>query len=229
MKAFGYFQDASMMGICALPAEALLAEPTRNPDIDRLADDIRTKQTKTLASGIDEIMAGLRESIEAPVTSIDGHTHAIVCLFEHHREVRAHEPGAEWIAEARDHRAALRATEAAVILSNYLHLLGFRARAHTPTSSDVDLGKLAVAAGLATVENGRLVAPFLGDEFGLAVVTTDMEMAPDQPLAPWDAQKTGPAWWFGKGTPKGAAQPRSLLPARLRRRRASVREAQAGG
>ena len=204
MKAFGYFQDASMMGICALPAEALLPEPTRNPDIDRLAEDIRTKQTKTLASGIDEIMAGLRESIEAPPTGIDGHSHAIVCLVEHHREVRAHEPGAEWIMHARDHRAALRATETAVILSNYLHLLGFKARAHTPTASDVDLGKLAVAAGLATMENGRLVAPFLGDAFGLAVVTTDMEMTPDRPLAPWDAQRLGPAWWFGKGTSKSA-------------------------
>ena len=64
MKAFGYFQDAAMMGLCRMPQDALLPVPTRNPDIDRLADDIRTKQTKTLASGIDEIMAGLRESIE---------------------------------------------------------------------------------------------------------------------------------------------------------------------
>ena len=42
MKAFGYFQDASMMGICRMPGTARLAEPTRNPDIDRLVEDIRT-------------------------------------------------------------------------------------------------------------------------------------------------------------------------------------------
>ena len=59
MKAFGYFQDTSMIGICELPTSAHLAEPMRNPDIDRLAHDIRTKQTKTLASGIDQIMAAL--------------------------------------------------------------------------------------------------------------------------------------------------------------------------
>ncbi len=204
MKAFGYFQDASMMGTCRFPQEALLSEPVRNPDIDRLAHHIRTRQTKTLASGIDEIMAGLKESIDAPPGSIDGHSHAIVILVEHMRAPREHEPGADWIMDARDHRAALRATETAVILSSYLHLLGFRARAHTPTSSDVDLNRLAVAAGLATVEKGRLMAPFLGDAFGLAVVTTDMELAPDRPLAPWASQSYGPAWWFGKGTSKSA-------------------------
>ena len=204
MKSFGYFQDASMIGICRMPATALLAQPTRNPDIDRLSEDLRTKQTKTLASGIDEIMAGLKESIARPPTPIDDHSHAIVCLFEHHRPPAAHEPGAEWIMGAQDHRAALRATEAAVILSNYLHLLGFKAKAHTATSSDIDLNKLAVAAGLATVEQGQLYAPFLGTGFGLAVVTTDMEMAVDAPLAPFAEQRYGPAWWLGKGSAKGA-------------------------
>jgi len=204
MKAFGYFQDASMMGICRVAQESVLTTPTRNPDIDRLAHDIRTKQTKTLASGIDEIMAGLKESIEKPPTSIEGHTHAIVILVEHTRPPKPHEPGAEWIMAAQDHRAALRATETAVILSNYLHLLGFRAKAHTATASDVDLNRLAVAAGLATVEGGRLAAPFLGAEFGLAAVTTDMTMAPDRPLASLGSQPNGPGWWLGKGTVKSA-------------------------
>lgn len=204
MKAFGYFQDASMIGVCRLPRDAFLAKPTRNPDIDRLAHDIRTKQTKTLSSGIDVIMAELRESIDQSPTPIDGHTHAIVCLVEHMRPPRADEPGAEWIQDAQDHRAALRASETVVILSNYLHLLGFQARAHTATSSDVDLGKLAIAAGLATVERGHLQAPFIGKGFGLAVVTTDMEMASDRSLAPLEEQTFGPAWWVAKGSAKGA-------------------------
>ncbi|OWU79144.1 reductive dehalogenase [Phaeobacter sp. 22II1-1F12B] len=208
MKAFGYFQDASMMGACRLPSAALLKEPRRNPDIDRLADDIRNKQTKTLASGIDEIMAGLKDSIERPSGSLKGHSHAIVVLVEHNRPPRADEPGAEWIVDAQDHRAALRAAETAVILSNYLQLLGFQACAHTATSSDVDLNRLAVAAGLATMEDGALIAPWLGTGFGLAAITTDMEIAPDRPLAalrdqPW-FRTNGPAWWLGKGTVKGA-------------------------
>ena len=60
IKSFGYFGDASMMGICKLPDAALLDDPIRNPDIDQLAEDLRTKQTKTLASGIDVIMADLK-------------------------------------------------------------------------------------------------------------------------------------------------------------------------
>lgn len=208
MKSFGYFQDASMMGVCKVPDGALLETPTRNPDIDRLAHDIRTKQTKTLASGIDEIMASLKESIDAPQTSIEGQTQAIVVLFEQNRPARPDEPGAEWILGAENHRAALRATEIAVILSSYLNLLGYRARAHSATTSDVDLNKFAVAAGLCTVEDGRVVAPYLGEKFGLAVVTTDMELAPDLPLAPGSEQpwfKTkGLAWWLGSGSSKSA-------------------------
>ncbi len=204
MKAFGYFQDASMMGVCKLPKEAFLKEPTRNPDIDRLAYDIRSKQTKTLASGIDEIMAGLRESTEAPLGSIGGHTDALVVLVEHNRAPDEGETGCEWIEDVQDHRGALRASEGAVILASYLHLLGFSARAHTASSSDVDLNRLAVTSGLAVLDNGAIVAPFLGRAFSLAVVTTDMEMAPDQPLAPLAQQSFGPAWWFGKGTSKSA-------------------------
>ena len=107
----------------------------------------------------------------------------------------------------RNHRAALRATEIAVILSSYLNLLVI-ARAHSATTSDVDLNKFAVAAGLCTVEDGRVVAPYLGEKFGLAVVTTDMELAPDLPLAPGSEQpwfKTkGLAWWLGSGSSKSA-------------------------
>lgn len=204
MKAFGYFQDTSMMAVCRISGDMLLDEPTFNPDIDRLAHDIRTKQTKTLSSGIDEIMAGLKESIERPPGSIEEHSHAIVCLVEHMRAPSDNEPGTDWIMDAQEHRAALRASETVVILSNYLRLLGFQARAHTATSSDVDFNKIAISAGLATVENGRLHVPFLGANFSLAVVTTNMVMEPDRPLAPWEEQSLGPAWWLGKGTVKGA-------------------------
>ena len=204
IKAFGYFQDTSMIGVCGLPKSALLIKPTRNPDIDRLANDIRTKQTKTLASGIDQIMAALKESIEAPLEAIGHHTHAIVLLVEHHRDPKAHEPGSKWIMGTQDHRAALRSTETAIILAEYLHLLGYSARAHTATCSDVDLNQLAVAAGLASVEKGHLFAPYIGEGFGLAVVTTNFGMATDQPLAPWVQQPNDPAWWVGKGTSKSA-------------------------
>jgi len=60
LKSFCYFQDAAMVGICELPQAARLAQPVRNPGIKRLSEELRTRQTKTLASGIDTIMADLK-------------------------------------------------------------------------------------------------------------------------------------------------------------------------
>ena len=59
LKAFGYFCDAAVIGTCELPATTLLDQPRTNPDVARLADDLKTRQTKTLASGIDLIIADL--------------------------------------------------------------------------------------------------------------------------------------------------------------------------
>ena len=208
LKGFAYFSDASMAAACKFTPEMLLVEPVRNPGIDALAEDLRTKQTKTLASGIDLIMAELKESMDAPPTHIDDHTHAFVVLYEYPRDPGTAEPGCEWIQDAQAERACLRAAETAVVLANYLRLLGYAARAHTGSSSDVDLSKVAVAAGLATVEGEGVVNPYLDNRFGLAVVTTTFELAADQPLVTLAEQprnKThGLAWKVGKGFAKNA-------------------------
>ncbi|MGB0847165.1 MAG: 4Fe-4S double cluster binding domain-containing protein [Thiolinea sp.] len=214
LKGFAYFNDASMAAACQLSSDILLAKPVRNPGIDALAADLRNKQTETLAAGIDLIMAELKESMEAPPTHIDDHTHAFVVLYEYPRDPGADEPGCEWIQNAQAERACLRAAETAVVLANYLRLLGYSARAHTGSSSDVDLSKVAVAAGLATVEKrGRdgdeVLNPYLDDRFGLAVVTTTFELAIDRPLVPLAKQPRsythGLAWKIGKGFEKSAA------------------------
>lgn len=183
LKAFGYFADASMVGTCVLPAEAMLETPVLNPDIARLAEDLRTRQTKTLASGIDMIMADLKESMQAPPRTMGGHTHAIVFLYEHPRAVRENEPGCDWIKGASDHRSCLLAAETAVVIANYLRILGHDARAHTASTSDVDLSRLAVAAGLAVNREGAAVAPFIGTRYGIAAITTSFAIAPDKPLS----------------------------------------------
>ena len=207
LKSFGYFADAAIVGTCLLPDAALLDAPRLNPDVGRLANDLKTRQTKTLAAGIDMIMADLKESMEAPATGIDGHSHCLVFLYENPRDPRPDEPGTAWIKSAQSHRAGLLAAETAVVLANYLRLLGYDARGHTVSSTDVDLNKLAVAAGLATVENGVLVHPYVGTRFGLAAVTTTFELAPDKPLAPMDAQPKsafGTAWKIGTASAKNA-------------------------
>ncbi|MGR3634641.1 MAG: 4Fe-4S double cluster binding domain-containing protein, partial [Shimia sp.] len=208
LKAFGYFNDTSMVGVGPVTAESVLAEPRRNPEIDRLSDALKTRQTKTLASGIDLIMADLKDSMQAPPSGIEGQGNALVFLIEHIRDPERGEPGSDWILDAQDHRACLRASETAIVIANYIRLLGWNAKAHTATSTDVDLGRLGVAAGLLSEEDGLLVAPWLGTRYGLAVVTTDMDLAHDKPLAsmahqPW-FHTQGPAWWLGKGFAKSS-------------------------
>jgi reductive dehalogenase len=208
LKAFGYFSDASMVGIGPVVPQAVLDAPVRNPAVDRLADDLRTKQTKTLASGIDLIMADLRDAMNAPPSGIGGHDTALVFAYEYPRDPAADEPGTDWIMDAQAERACIRATEAAVIIANYIRLLGWDAKAHTSTSTDVCLDRLTVAAGLGTVEDGAVVNPYLGTRFGVAVVTTNMDLTHDRPLAPQDQQPfwrtKGPAWWAGYGFAKSA-------------------------
>ncbi|MEM9524648.1 MAG: reductive dehalogenase domain-containing protein, partial [Pseudomonadota bacterium] len=184
LKSFGYFSDASLVGTCVLPDEAVLDTPCLNPDIARLAAELRTRQTKTLSSGIDLIMADLKESMEAPPTTMEGHTHAIVFLYEHPRDPKCGEPGTDWIMHAITHRSCLLAAETAVVIANYLRLLGYDARAHTASTFDVDLNRLAVAAGLAWVKDGAVTAPFVGSRFGISAVTTSFSLAADRPLAP---------------------------------------------
>ncbi|WP_172293445.1 2Fe-2S iron-sulfur cluster-binding protein [Pseudoruegeria sp. HB172150] len=197
LKAFGYYLDSAMVGVCEIPASAWLDEPLANPDVDRLAEKIRTMQPKTLAAGIDVIMAGLREALAAPPKECRHHTHALVLLCDYPRDPRADEPGTDWILDAQSHRACLRTMETAVTLSNYIRLLGYEARAHSGAASEVHLEKLAVASGLAAVENGEAMNPFLGTRFGLAVITTTLEMEPDKPILP--GQKPGLGWQAGLG------------------------------
>ena len=207
LKSFGYFSDAAVVGTCLLPQEALLDTPYSNPDIDRLANDLRTQQTKSLAAGIDTIMASLKEAIEAPSTNIDGHTHCLVFLYENPRTPEVDEDGTAWCQDANAHRAGLLAAETAVVLSNYLRVLGYDSRGHTVSSSDVDLNKLAVNAGLLTLEHGELKHPYIGSRFGLAAVTTNFAIEPDKPLASMSEQPKsafGAVWKYGTSSIKNA-------------------------
>ncbi|MGI9395397.1 MAG: 2Fe-2S iron-sulfur cluster-binding protein [Boseongicola sp.] len=218
LKSFAYFNDSGMVGASILPDIARLKVAYTNPDIAQLSEALRTRQTKTLASGIDMIMADLKESMEAPPSSIDTHTHTLVILNEAPRPPRPDEPGCEWLKDADRHVACLRAAETATVLANYIRLLGWDAKAHTATSSDVDLNVLAVSAGLVAVDGDELWAPYLRNNFGLAAITTTLEIAPDLPLKPLADQSKlksqGPAWWLGVGFRKNAT---NVDPFRTRR------------
>ena len=212
LKGAGYYFDATMVGACALPRDALLATPIRNPMVDEIAAELESSVPKSFAAGMDMILADVKDSARKKLEPIDRHTHALVFLVEYTRDPRPEEPGTEWLANTQAQRAAVLAAQTAVLLSTYLRMLGFEARAHSATTSEVDLGRLAVAAGLAALEQGNgapaLCNPYVGVRFSLAAVTTTLALAPDAPLAvraPLDALRShGPRWWLGIGTSKGA-------------------------
>ena len=207
LKGAGYYFDATMVGVCALPHAALLAEPIRNPMVGAIAAELEHSVPQSFAAGMDMILADVKDSARKKLEPIDHHGHAIVLLVEYARDPRPGEPGSEWIAGTQAQRAAVLTAQTAVLLATYLRMLGFEARAHSATASDVDLGRLAVAAGLAVLDerNGAptLSNPYLGARFGLAAVTTTLALAPDAPLAPQRARDRlrshGPAWWLGLG------------------------------
>ncbi|MEP5761657.1 MAG: reductive dehalogenase [Litoreibacter sp.] len=195
LKAFGYYCDSSMVGSCEVSNTCWLPERIENPDVARLADKIQTMQPKTLAAGIDVIMAGLRESMRAPTTECRHHSHALVFLYDMSRAPDHGEKiDLEWIKNAQAHRACLRGMETAVTLASYIRTLGYEARAHSMAESDVDLYKLAARAGLIKANGDN---PFVGKHYGLAAITTTLELAPDRPLNIHAKPPT--SWYIGTG------------------------------
>ena len=138
-----------------------------------MADALRTRKTKTLAFGIDVIMADLKDSMEAPPTTIEGHTHAIVFLYDNPRGLKTKEPGGDWLEGAHAHLASLCASETTLVLANYIRLLGFDAKSYSCSASDVNLNVLAIAAGLLWFQNGTLAAPFVGEVSGLVLLPVE--------------------------------------------------------
>lgn len=194
LKAFGYYCDASMMGCCKIPQQAWLQEAIVNPGVARLADTLANKQVETLAAGIDVILAMVREAMAAPETDCNDHSHALVFLYEYPRDPEANEPGTEWLNNAQAQRAALRAAESATSLAAYIRSLGYQARAHSASTSNVDLAVLATAAGLTYISGDQAINPFLADRYGLAVVTTTLELAADDYIEVGQTADTGSDW-----------------------------------
>ncbi len=133
-----------------------------------------------------------------------GHGYAVVALVAHSRTLSGEHPGDEWIDGTRQTTADLRAAELAVLTAGYIRRLGFDATAHTPTASDLDLERVALQCGLIESRRGTLSAPFIDCGYALSVVSTDMTIATDAPLAKrglLDELRSTRSlgWFFGRG------------------------------
>ncbi|MFN3954041.1 MAG: 4Fe-4S dicluster domain-containing protein [Pararhodobacter sp.] len=211
LKAAAYYFDAAQVGVAALSPAHHLERPWRNPMIDTLRQELEAGQPTSHAAGIDAIYADVLDAARIEHGPVRHHRFALVFAVGHARDPRPDEPGADWLHGTQAQRAALLAANTAVVISSYLRLLGHEARAHSATTSEVDLRRLAVSAGLAGiveakggVESVEIENPYLGRRFGLAVVTTTLDLAADAPLGPqagrngWRSH--GPDWWLGRGT-----------------------------
>ena len=209
LKAAGYYFDCSMAGVSRLAPGHFLNEPRRNPDIEGIRRELEAGQPTSYAAGVDAIYADILAASRNTPIPVPHHGHALVFLVEFAREPAEGEPGTEWFRGTQLERASLLASNTAVVIANYIRMLGYEARAHSMSTSDVDLYKLSVSAGLCGMVRGRLCNAFARQGFGLAAVTTDLELEPDRPLARnagRDGLRShGPDWWLGRGLGKRAA------------------------
>ena len=203
LKSAAYYFDATFAGVCRIPKAAHLAQPIANPAVAELGQALAQSQPKSFAAGMDMILADVIDASRMQHGPVDQHSHALVLAVEYPRDPREGEPGCDWIHAAQAHRAALLASQTAVLLSSYLRMLGFAARAHSMTASELDLPCLAWHAGLTDAHGNH---PFVGRRMALAAVSTGFAMQVDQPLAPQPGQGKGLAWWLGVGSTRHAWQ-----------------------
>ncbi|MGI9228611.1 MAG: Fe-S protein [Gammaproteobacteria bacterium] len=127
------------------------------------------------------------------------HTHGIVIMEEYGRLPESDNLAHTWLKDAIHITAQMRAFEIAVGIANHIRSMGFNATAHDDSNHTIDIDRLTVLAGLGLRDQGRVVNPWLGKRFSVAVVTTDYALATDQPLAAKAKHAKGLAYWLGVG------------------------------
>ena len=207
LKVACYNLDVSMAATCAIPEQAILEKPVVNESLKK------AEEKEYLAGSATNVVAetSIREGREAWQRSLDDaaekfdHGYALILLVEYTREPDPDSESEAWLVGTQARRATVRVAEAAAVMVNYIRMLGFSARLHTATATDVDLNVLLLCSGLGEISNrngsSTITNPYLGDQFGMAVVSTTMEMAADIPLAERGFKEAleshGPGWWLG--------------------------------
>ena len=166
LKASAYFLDATLAGVCALQASDWLSNEAKASDkraINGQASDGQASDGQVVVSRED--------------------THAIVFAIEFGREPKLGEPGDQWIRGTNVARSNARSAEVAVVLAGYLRALGYAARGHVAGCTAVAIEQLAQRAGVAKAVAGVLQLPFSQRGFALGVVTTNLTLAADLPIA----------------------------------------------
>jgi len=159
-----------------------------------IPDDLveRANHIKSLCYFLDIDIVGICKVPDYAWYSHDGngdpvttkHKYAIVMLIDQGYETMEGASGDDWISGVQSYRAYLKGQTTGNVVAGYLRKLGYDARSHSAPSGQVLQLPLMLWAGLGEMARiGELVLnPFIGPRSKTAVVTTDLEMAIDQPI-----------------------------------------------
>jgi reductive dehalogenase len=169
-----------------------------------------TQQIKSTCYFLDAAQVGICRVTNGPDTNVA--MFAVVVLVEYGREPDEGTLASRWMEGATPICRGLRAAEIAVVVAGYIRQLGYGARVHVDTRSDIDLGELACAAGVAARRGNALHAPFIGEGFVLAAVETSIPLVPDRPLASetlWSRARIAAVRSLGFGGTRSAGEDRA--------------------
>ena len=109
------------------------------------------------------------------------HQFAVAIIVEMNKKMTDTAPAAPIVTESS--RQYLEAGKTAVQLAAFIRNLGYSARAHIDGNYEVVCPLVAKDAGLGEIGRmGLLMTPNLGPRVRIAVVTTDLELIPDEPF-----------------------------------------------
>lgn len=111
------------------------------------------------------------------------HQFGLMVLVGHEPPVSPDESAVEYLAGTQQELADLRAARIAVVTANYLRRLGYGATAHTVTETEVDLYRAGLQAGVIEIRAGGVRHPMIDGGFALAMVSMNLELVADAPLA----------------------------------------------
>ena len=165
-------------------------------DLDRRAQDV-----KGCAYFMDASQVGICRIPENAwligEQSDTGHTHAVVMLFEHSSLPEQANLAYSLIKGASESTHRMRSLEISACVGGHLRQMGFQTRIHVLGHSKLDLDRMAVLSGLCVRKDELLLNPFFEEKFTIAVISTDYELAVDDPLSPNVGKVKNLSYWRG--------------------------------
>jgi len=129
----------------------------------------------------------------------ESHSHAIVVMAEYSRVPETDNLAHGWLKNSIHDTAEMRAFEVAIGIANHIRMMGFNATGYDDENDKLDVNRLTVLAGLGVRQHDKVINPYLGSDYAVALVSTDYALMTDQPLAKKAVNGRDLAYWLGTG------------------------------